>query len=252
MSLRTLVRYRLTSALRCDYELQLDEMGKNMIFDIVSTLPRQGGLIMIKITITDDDAIVVSSLRTILEMSGEITVVGTGNNGEEAIKLFTEHKPDIVLIDIQMPVMTGLVAAENIIAKNPNAKILLLTTFADDEYIYKALSIGAKGYILKQDFDNIVLALKSVHSGQNVFGTDIVTKLTNLTTPGTQLNYKEFDITEKEQEIILLIAKGFNNKEISTKLHLSEGTVRNYLSTILVKLDLRDRTQLAIWYYQNK
>ena len=207
---------------------------------------------MIKITITDDDAIVVSSLKTILEMSGEITVVGTGNNGCVAIELFDEHNPDIVLIDIQMPVMTGLEAAEAIIAKNPSAKILFLTTFADDGYIYKALSIGVKGYVLKQDFDNILPALKAVHSGQNVFGTDIVARLTSLTSPGTQLDYADFDITEKEQEIILLIAKGLNNKEISAKLYLSEGTVRNYLSTILEKLDLRDRTQLAIWYYQSK
>jgi len=207
---------------------------------------------MMKITITDDDAIVVSSLKTILEMSGEVTVLGTGNNGEEAIKLYEEYQPEIVLIDIQMPVMTGLEAAEKIIAKNPNAKVLFLTTFADDDYIYKALSIGAKGYILKQDFDNILPALKAVHSGQNVFGTDIVARLTNLASNGEKLDYGAFDITEKEQEVILLVAEGLNNKEISAQLHLSEGTVRNYLSNILVKLDLRDRTQLAIWYYQHK
>ena len=205
-----------------------------------------------KITITDDDAIVVSSLKTILEMSGEVTVLGTGNNGEEALQLFNKHQPEIMLIDIQMPVMTGLEAAEKIIGENPDAKVLFLTTFADDEYIYKALSIGAKGYILKQDFDNILPALKAVYSGQNVFGTHIVARLTNLTVNGEKLDYKEFDITEKEQEVILLVAEGLNNKEISAKLHLSEGTVRNYLSNILVKLDLRDRTQLAIWYYQNK
>ena len=207
---------------------------------------------MMKITITDDDAIVVSSLKTILEMSGEITVLGTGNNGEEAIKLFDAYQPEIVLIDIQMPVMTGLEAAEKIIAENPEAKVLFLTTFADDSYIFKALSIGAKGYILKQDFDNILPALKAVYSGQNVFGTDIVARLTNLTSNSEELDYDAFDITEKEQEVILLVAEGLNNKEISAKLHLSEGTVRNYLSSILVKLDLRDRTQLAIWYYQNK
>jgi len=207
---------------------------------------------MMKITITDDDAIVVSSLKTILEASGEISVLGTGNNGEEAIKLFSEHQPDVVLIDIQMPVMTGLEAAENIIAKNPSAKILFLTTFADDDYIYKALSIGAKGYILKQDFDNILPALKAVHTGANVFGTDIVAKLTNLSVTSEKLDYEAFDITEKEQEVILLVAQGLNNKEISAQLYLSEGTVRNYLSSILVKLDLRDRTQLAIWYYQHR
>jgi len=207
---------------------------------------------MMKITITDDDMIVVSSLKTILEMSGEVAVLGTGNNGEEAISLFALHQPEIVLIDIQMPVMTGLEAAEKIITENPDAKVLFLTTFADDDYIYKALSIGAKGYILKQDFDNILPALKAVHSGQNVFGTDIVSRLTNLKVNDQKLDYEAFSITEKEQEVILLVAEGLNNKEISAQLHLSEGTVRNYLSNILVKLNLRDRTQLAVWYYQNK
>jgi len=207
---------------------------------------------MMKITITDDDAIVVSSLKTILEMTGEVTVLATGNNGKDAVALFEAHQPEIVLIDIQMPVMTGLEAAEMIITKNPTAKVLFLTTFADDDYIYKALSIGAKGYILKQDFDNILPALKAVYSGQNVFGTDIVARLTSLRTTGETLDYDAFDLTEKEQNVILLVAEGFNNKEISEKLHLSAGTVRNYLSSILVKLNLRDRTQLAIWYYQNK
>jgi len=205
-----------------------------------------------KITITDDDAIVVASLKTILEMTGEVTVLATGNNGKDAVALFEAHQPEIVLIDIQMPVMTGLEAAEMIITKNPTAKVLFLTTFADDDYIYKALSIGAKGYILKQDFDNILPALKAVYSGQNVFGTDIVARLTSLRTTGETLDYDAFDLTEKEQNVILLVAEGFNNKEISEKLHLSAGTVRNYLSSILVKLNLRDRTQLAIWYYQNK
>ena len=204
-----------------------------------------------KITITDDDAIVVMSLKTILTMSGEINVVGTGNNGEQAIELYKSHHPDIVLIDIQMPVMTGLEAAEAIIRLDPDAKILFLTTFAGDEYIYKALAIGAKGYILKQDFDNILPALKAVASGQNVFGTDIVARLANLNSK-EKFNYADYDISGKEQEVINLVAKGFNNREIAAELFLSEGTVRNYLSNILVKLDLRDRTQLAIWYYQNK
>lgn len=205
-----------------------------------------------KIIIVDDDAIVVTSLKTILVASGDVEVLGTGHNGAEAITLYDKLKPDVVLIDIQMPTMTGLVAAEKIIGTYPDAKVLFLTTFADDDYIYQALSIGAKGYILKQDFDNILAALRAVHSGQNVFGTDIVAKMTSLTRKTSELDFDEFDVTEKEQEVIQLVAKGLNNKEISAKMHLSEGTVRNYLSTILEKLDLRDRTQLAIWYYQNQ
>jgi len=208
---------------------------------------------MIKIMITDDDAIVVASLKTILEMSGEVEVVETASNGAEAVKLFAKQHLDIILMDIQMPVMTGIAAATAIIEQNPATKILFLTTFADDDYIYKALAVGVKGYILKQDFDNILPAIKAVHAGQNVFGTDIVARLTNRITPQEiSLNYKEFKITEKEQEVITLVAHGLNNQEISEQLYLSAGTIRNYLSTILMKLDLRDRTQLAIWYYQNK
>jgi len=227
-----------------------DELPK-WFQDIHHDTQKDGGELKMKITITDDDAIVVMSLKTILTMSGEINVVGTGNNGEQAIELYKSHHPDIVLIDIQMPVMTGLEAAEAIIRLDPDAKILFLTTFAGDEYIYKALAIGAKGYILKQDFDNILPALKAVASGQNVFGTDIVARLANLNSK-EKFNYADYDISGKEQEVINLVAKGFNNREIAAELFLSEGTVRNYLSNILVKLDLRDRTQLAIWYYQNK
>ena len=204
-----------------------------------------------KITIIDDDAIVVSSIKTILEASGEFEVLGTGLNGEDAIKLFKEKKPEITLIDIQMPLMTGLEAVEAILKLDKTAKILFLTTFADDEYIIKALNLGVKGYILKQDFDNIVPALKSVLSGQNVFGADIVSKLTNLVTEEKNFNYKSLGITEKEEEVILLVANGLNNKEISEKLYLSEGTVRNYVSSILSKLNIRDRTGLAIFHYKN-
>lgn len=205
---------------------------------------------MIKITVTDDDAIVVASLKTILEASGEVDVLATGANGQEAVQLFKAHTPQITLIDIQMPAMNGLSAAEEILSLDPEANVLFLTTFADDEYIIKALNIGVKGYVLKQDFHHILPALKSVASGQSVFGTDIVSKFTTLMTHQKRFNYGDFGITEKEEEVILLVAEGLNNKEISEKLYLSEGTVRNYLSAILEKLDLRDRTQLAIFHFK--
>jgi DNA-binding NarL/FixJ family response regulator len=120
----------------------------------------------------------------------------------------------------------------------------------DDEYIIKALHIGAKGYLLKQDYDSIIPALRAVHSGQSVFGKDIVNKLPNLVQGKKKFNYEELGVTTKEFDIIQLIADGQSNKEIADTLFLSEGTVRNYLSNILLKLDLRDRTQLAIFYYR--
>lgn len=205
-----------------------------------------------KIILVDDDAIVSASLKTILETTGEVEVLGIGQNGNEGIALYKEFQPDIALLDIQMPIKNGLEAGQEIIATYPDAKILYLTTFADNDYIIKALSLGAKGYILKQEFATIATALKAVANGQSVFGSDIVSKLPVIHQNNQHHSYQELGINEKEEEIIELVAQGLNNKEIAEALFLSEGTVRNYLSTILEKLDLRDRTQLAVFYYKNK
>ena len=201
------------------------------------------------IILADDDKIVETALKTIIESSGEIKVVATGDNGEEAVKLYKEHRPHVALLDIRMPKMTGIEAAKEIQSLDPNAKILFLTTFDDNEYITSALRIGAKGYILKQDYESIVPALKAVEAGQTVLGGEIVQKLS---TGSSEPDLKKWDLSEKEAEIIALVAQGLNNKEIAKALFLSEGTVRNYLSEILGKLDLRDRTQLAVFYYKSK
>ncbi|MGN0394373.1 MAG: response regulator [Coprococcus sp.] len=206
------------------------------------------------IIIVDDDQLVSLSLKTILEAGGDINVLDIGRDGEDAVKLYDEYCPDVLLMDIRMEKMTGLEAADIIINKHPDARILLLTTFSDDEYIVKAIRLGAKGYILKQDFESITPALSAVYNGQTVFGGEIIEKLPGLfnTSETDRLptdTYKSFDLTEKEYEIITLVADGLNNKEIASELFLSEGTVRNYISNILEKLRLRDRTQLACFYY---
>lgn len=205
-----------------------------------------------RVLIIDDDMLVAISLQTILESDSEVSVVATGNSGEDAIRLYREHKPDILLMDIQMAGMSGLEAGKQILSEDSRAKILYLTTFMDDEYIVKALKLGAKGYILKQNFEGIVPALRAVYGGQNVYGDDIMEKLPELMHPKNQFDYAAYDISEKEQEIIEEVAAGYSNKEIAAKLYLGEGTVRNYISTILEKLSLRDRTQLAIFYYKNR
>lgn len=205
-----------------------------------------------RVLVTDDDTLVAISLKTILESDKSIEVVAVGSSGEEAIELYKDHKPDVLLMDIRMSGMTGLEAGEVILAEDDKAKILYLTTFMDDEYIVKALTIGAKGYILKQDFEGIIPALKAVYGGQSVFGQDIVDKLPDLMNKKNTFDYEKYDISEKEHEIIQEVAAGYSNKEIAERLYLSEGTVRNYISTILDKLQLRDRTQLAIFYYKNK
>lgn len=201
------------------------------------------------VLIVDDDKLVCSSLKTILEAKG-VTIVGTGNNGQEAIALYDEFLPDVLLMDIRMEGMNGVEASEAILKQHPEAKILFLTTFSDDEYIVKALSLGVKGYILKQNFDSIIPALEAVFSGQNVFNTEIISKLPSLLAKKNDAS-STYDLTERELTIIELVAKGLNNKELADTLFLSEGTIRNYLSTLLNKLDLRDRTQLAIFYYQH-
>ena len=204
-----------------------------------------------KILVIDDDKLVAISLKTILEADSSIEVAAIGYDGEEAIFLYEALQPDILLMDIRMQKVSGLEAAEVILQKHPDAKILFLTTFSDDEYIVKALHLGAKGYILKQDFEGIAPALKAVYGGQSVFGGEIVGKLPVLMQTKDAFDYEQYDIHEKEQSIIELVAEGLSNREIADKLFLSEGTVRNYISTILEKLGLRDRTQLAVFYYKN-
>jgi len=205
-----------------------------------------------KVIIIDDDKFVTSALKAILEASGNVTVTATGTDGSEAIKLYEEYLPDILLTDIQMNGLSGLEATGKILEKYPDAKILLLTTFLDDEYIIQALKLGAKGYLLKQDYESILPALEAVYSGQSVFGTEIISKIPGLLNTASKFNYALYDINERELKVIELIADGLSNKEIAAKLFLSEGTVRNYLSTILEKLELHNRTQLAIFYYKHQ
>lgn len=205
-----------------------------------------------KIVIVDDDCLVAGALKTILEAGGEVQVLATGASGKEACQLYEEYRPDVLLMDIRMKEMDGLEASQHILGKFPDANILLLTTFADDEYIVKALRLGAKGYLLKQDYASILPALLAVYSGQTVFGTEIVSRLPELLKGKQGFDYGSYDINERELEIIQLIANGYSNKEIAAELFLSEGTVRNYLSSILEKLQLRDRTQVAVFYYQHR
>jgi DNA-binding NarL/FixJ family response regulator len=202
-----------------------------------------------KIIIIDDDKLVCSALKTIVEAGG-IEVAAIGNDGSEAFALYEKFHPDIILMDIRMKNVTGLDAAGEILKKNGAAKILFLTTFADDEYIIRALKIGAKGYLLKQDFESIVPALTSVNLGQSIFGDEIVSKIPGMIGRDNERR-NDIELSEREQNILTLVAEGMSNKEIASRLYLSEGTVRNSISVILDKLDLKRRTQLAIFYYRN-
>ena len=205
-----------------------------------------------RIVIVDDDYLVTEALKTILEVNKDVQVLATGTDGREAVKLFEEYRPDVLLMDIRMKNMSGLEASAEILKADPEANILLLTTFLDDEYIVKALRLGAKGYLLKQDYANILPALHAVYSGQTVFGQEIVSKIPDLIRKKEEFDYDSYEINDRERGIIRLIAEGYSNKEIASELYLSEGTVRNYLSSILDKLQLRDRTQVAVFYYKHR
>ncbi len=201
-----------------------------------------------RIMIVDDDQLVCLSLKTILQAEEGITVEATGGSGSEAVALYEEVRPDILLMDIQMGKEDGLTAGEMILKRHPAARILYLTTFSDDEYIVKALRIGAKGYLIKQDIAAIAPALRAVMSGQNVFGNEVMSRLPELMKKKRETDLTAYGIGPREQELIRLVARGLSNREIAETMYLSEGTVRNYLSTVLEKLELRDRTQLAVFY----
>lgn len=205
-----------------------------------------------RVLIIDDDFFITTALKTILESDSGIQVCGSGKNGKEAVTLYDSLRPDILLMDIRMEEMDGLAASAEILARDPQANILLLTTFLDDEYIIRALKLGARGYLLKQNYNSIIPALKAVFSGQTVYGNEITAKLPNLLTGQKTFPWETYHIGPRELEVIALVAQGMSNKEIARSLYLSEGTVRNYLSAILDKLNLRDRTQLAVFYLKHE
>ena len=199
-----------------------------------------------RLLVIDDDPLIVIALTTILEQEEDITVVATGHSYEDAVRLYEEHRPDLCLFDIRMGEKTGIDAARTIKEAHKGAPILFLTTFLDDTYISDALQIGSRGYILKQDFTTIVPSVRAAHAGQTVFGADVMQKIPSLDASAPR--WDEYDLTDKEQEVFALVAEGYSNREIAKSLYLSEGTVRNYISRLLEKLNLRDRTQLAIRY----
>lgn len=202
-----------------------------------------------KILIVDDDALIRDGLKMILESEEGFTVTGTASNGREAVKMCGDLQPDIILMDIRMPVMDGVQATHLIKEQFRNVKILLLTTFKDTEYIRSAVKYGAEGYVLKSNSsESIIEGIKAVCQGNVVYGKEVAGLLSDMVEKEKKLTCEELNITQKEFEIMEYISKGLSNKEISEKLFMSEGTLRNNISVLLDKLDLRDRTQLAIFF----
>ncbi|WP_035291019.1 response regulator transcription factor [Clostridium sp. KNHs214] len=204
-----------------------------------------------KIIIADDDGLIRDSLKLILDIEEDIEVVSTVSNGREAIEICREKNPDIVLMDVRMPILDGVLATKEIKSENPNIKVIILTTFKDDEYIAEAIKNGAEGYILKnQSADSIIESIRTVYNGNGVFQSEILNSIMCMIESNKKCENK-IPLSEREFEILKLIGAGLSNKEISKELYLSEGTVRNYVTNLLEKLQLRDRTQLAIYYLKN-
>lgn len=213
---------------------------------------------MIKILVADDQELIRQSLEIVLNSKENLKVIDTVANGQEVIRSIRNNKPDVVLMDIRMPKMDGVQCTQIIKENCPDIKIIILTTFDDDEYVYNALKYGASGYLLKGvSMDELVNAIETVYSGRAMINPDIATKVVRLFSQMAKGDYViqvgnkgEQELTKTEWKIIRQVELGASNKEIAEQLNLSDGTVRNYLSTILNKLELRDRTQLAIWAVQ--
>lgn len=204
---------------------------------------------MIRILICDDQEVVCQGLKAILSTSEELSVAGITNNGLEAVEFVAANPVDVVLMDLKMPVMNGIYGTKAIKERFPDVKVLVLTTYDADAWLFDAIRNGADGYLLKDTSrEDLIHAIQEVHSGRTPVDTKVAGKLfnqlTNQPLPGDTMLGQ--DLTERECEILKLISHGMTNADIAQKLFLSEGTVRNYVSVILEKLDVNDRTQAAV------
>ena len=205
-----------------------------------------------RVLIVDDDALIRDSLKLLLELEPDFRVAGLAANGQEAIDLCRRELPDLVLMDIRMPVLDGVLGTKKLKELYPGLPVVVLTTFRDEEYIKEALKNGASGYILKsQPADSIIESLRAVAKGNIVLERDVATSLSAMLPKDNRADLSRYSLTEREVEVLALVGQGQSNREIAEELYLSEGTVRNYVTALLEKLNLRDRTQLAIFYVKN-
>lgn len=202
-----------------------------------------------KIIICDDQAVVRDGLELLLGLEKDLQVVGTARDGAEAVELVSQKQPDLVLMDLKMPGMNGIEATRQIRARFPSVKVLVLTTYDDDEWVFDAIRAGASGYLLKDTpREKVVEAIRGTVAGRAFVDPAVASKLldqvaSRQSQPASLLTEK---LTERETDVLRLLAKGLTNAEIAAQLYLSEGTVRNHVSAILEKLGVSDRTQAAV------
>lgn len=216
----------------------------------------------IKVMITDDQRLMREGLRTILDLESDLTVVQLAENGRDALDKIADAQPDVMLMDIRMPVMDGVECTRIIKQQYPNTKVLILTTFDDDEFIIEALKNGAVGYILKDlSSEKLVGAIRDVYEGNSIMQPEIAAKVishimgTNkepVNNPADAEQNIKSELTDREKDVLQLVGKGMSNVEIAKKLYISEGTVKNYISNLYSKLELNDRSKLTLYAITNK
>jgi DNA-binding NarL/FixJ family response regulator len=206
---------------------------------------------MIRLLLVDDQNLICQGLKTMLGLEPDLEVVGVAENGRVAVEQVAALEPDLVLMDVKMPVMDGRAATRQISQQFPRVKVLVLSTFDDDQYITDSMRAGARGYLLKDmPSDELVEAIRLTHRGYAQLGPGLLEKLISNATEPVQSNLEPPDlsqITPREQDVLRLISRGVTNREIGEQLHISEGTVKTHISHLLDRLDLRNRAQLAIY-----
>jgi DNA-binding NarL/FixJ family response regulator len=209
---------------------------------------------MIRVLLVDDQTLIRQGIQTLLELEEDIAVVGTAGDGREALAQIERLLPDVVLMDVRMPVMDGVAAAREVRARFPQVSVVFLTTFDDDEYVFEGLRAGARGYLLKDvNSDELARAVRTVAAGQALIQPSIASKVVAEFArmgaphvPGGQREGLQEALTERELEVLRGLAAGLSNREIAEKLVITEGTVKNHVSNLLGKLDVRDRTQAVL------
>lgn len=209
----------------------------------------------IKVMIVDDHVLIREGIKQILELEDDISVIGQAGNGEEAFDLATELNPDIILLDINMPILNGIEALRRFKDMGIKSKVIILTIHEDREYVLKTLKLGANGYILKDsDANSLIKGIRSVSKGETYIQqsvAELVNESTDSADLGSNIISKINSLTKREYEVLILIAEGLNNRDIAERLFISEKTVKNHVSNILRKLCLNDRVQVAIFAYRN-
>lgn len=204
---------------------------------------------MIRILLVDDQSIIREGLASLLETQSDLEIVGEAENGKIAVERSLKLQPDVILMDIRMPVMDGVAAIRQLRKQAPEIKILVLTTFDDDEYVTQAIASGAKGYLLKDTPSaELAQAIRAVNQGYSQLGPGLLEKaLASNSEMTASITSQLNELTSREKEVLRLIANGYNNREIAAELYIAERTVKNHVNSILRRLNLRDRTQAAIW-----